>query len=220
MSVVGEQKPPTSQLAWTALICALMVCIPPLGMVAILLGSIALGRIRNSNGALGGRRMALLAMGLGAASSVGWLISIEQFNSWYQEKISTRMNLVIKTALDGAQSDDFDRVRSQFSIDGDQLLQNEAISGFGVELKDRWGRLLDVSILPSTPQRNQDMQRWAVAFELEFEHAKPIGAATFVLVPNVGGTELRDFPNGIIPQPLLVELEITEAEKTLRLGPG
>lgn len=219
MSDVGEQKPPTSQLAWTALICAFMVCIPPLGMVAILLGSIALGRIRNSNGALGGRRMALLAMGLGAASSVGWLIGIEQFNSWFHGKIRTRMNLVIKTVLDGAESGDFDRVRSHFSIDEDPL-QNEAISDFGDELKNHWGRLLDVSIVQSTPQGDQVMQRWAVAFELEFEHAKPIGGATFVLVPNVGSTELKDFPAGFIPQPLLVELEITEAEKTLRLGPG
>ena len=177
MSTTDEQSPRVSQLAWAAFICALIVCIPLLGVVAIVLGSFALGRIRNSNGALGGRRIALVAMALGAATTVGWFLLLNQIQSLYQEEMNSRMVSVIEDVLHGSEAGEFERVRNQFTTDG-QSFKDDEIAAFGTSIRERWGRLLSVAIIRSNPQGDPLLPRMAVTFELEFERANPTGAAT------------------------------------------
>ena len=165
MSTTDEQSPRVSQLAWAAFICALIACIPLLGVVAIVLGSFALGRIRNSHGALGGRRIALVAMALGAATTVGWFILLDQIQSLYQEEMNSRMVSTIEGALHGSEAGEFDRVRNQFTIDG-QKLEDDEITAFGTSIRERWGRLLSVAIVRSSPQGDPLLPRMAVTFEL------------------------------------------------------
>ena len=211
MSTTGETPPRVSQLAWAAFICAVVFCIPLLGVVAIALGSFALGRIRNSQGTIGGRRIALVAMGIGAATSIGWIIGLDQFQSWYRTEMNARITNTFTLALDGAEAGDVDLVRAQFTSNADGI-SDDAIVAFGTTLKERWGRLLGVTIVRSLPQGDPLVPRMAVTFELEFEHANPTGAATFALLTSIGS---------VLHEPHLVELEIFEAEQsTLRLAPG
>ena len=211
MSNTPAQPPRVSQLAWAAFICAVIFCVPLLGVVAIVLGSFALGRIRNSQGTLGGRKIALLAMGIGAATSVGWILGLNQFQSWYHNEMNSKIEEVITSAIEGAQGDDFKKVRNTFTLNAEGL-EDASIATFGASMTRQWGRLIEVTVTRSIPQGEPMAPRMAVTFELEFEGGSPSGAANMALLTTVGQ---------LIHEPHLLELEIFSSdEETLRLGPG
>ena len=75
---IPEAPPPaaegTNGLAIASLICGIVGCIPGAGIAAIVMGHMALGRIKTSG--QGGRGMAIIGLILGYLSIVGWIIVI------------------------------------------------------------------------------------------------------------------------------------------------
>lgn len=67
-----ESPPRTSVLAASALVLALLGCLPGAGLLAVVLGVVALWRIRLADGRLGGRTLALAGVGLGALFTLLW----------------------------------------------------------------------------------------------------------------------------------------------------
>ena len=59
-------QPPTSRLAIASLICGILFIIPPLAVLAIVLGAMALSRVSASGGRLAGRGMAIAGICLGS----------------------------------------------------------------------------------------------------------------------------------------------------------
>lgn len=76
---IPEPPPPaapkgSSGLAIASLICGIVGCVPGAGIAAVVMGHMALGRIKTSG--QGGRGMALAGLILGYLSIVGWIIAI------------------------------------------------------------------------------------------------------------------------------------------------
>ena len=76
---IPEPPPPaapkgTSGLAIASLICGIVGCVPGAGIAAVVMGHMALGRIKTSG--QGGRGMAIAGLILGYLSIVGWIITI------------------------------------------------------------------------------------------------------------------------------------------------
>lgn len=182
----------------------MIVCVPLLGLAAILLGGLALGRMAASGGTLGGRRVALLAMGLGAATTIGWAVGLDRFQSWYLNEMSERMEAAIATTINATAGGDIEATRLVYERGG-AALEDEAISAFGLAIGGTWGSLVDVSMLRSTPQGDPLSPLMAATFEAEFERATLSGAATFVLQSRVGS---------MLHEPVLRALEITTPDGT------
>jgi hypothetical protein len=202
---------PTSQLAWAALICGLVFCVPLLGLIAILLGGLALGRIAASNGTLGGRRLALLAMGFGAASTVIWALGLDQFQSWYLGELNERMEAAVVDVLDASAQDEAANVRAVFANAGAEL-SDEQVGAFAAAIDSEWGELLSVSVLRSTPQGGPLTPRMAVAFDAEYARLTVSGVASFALHNTIGS---------MLHEPKLREIELVLPDgTTARLGSG
>ena len=202
---------PTSQLAWAALICGLVFCVPLLGLIAILLGGLALGRIAASNGTLGGRRLALLAMGFGAASTVIWALGLDQFQSWYLGELNERMEAAVVDVLDASAQGEEANIHAVFAKDVAGL-SDEQVGAFTAAVRREWGELLSVSVLRSTPQGGPLTPRMAVAFDAEFALLSVSGVAAFALHNTVGS---------MLHEPKLLEIELVLPDgATVRLGSG
>ena len=64
----------TNGLAIASLICGILGCVPGASIAAVVMGHMALGRIKRSG--QGGRGMAIVGLILGYVGIVGWIIAI------------------------------------------------------------------------------------------------------------------------------------------------
>ncbi|MCH2161991.1 MAG: hypothetical protein MK085_08985 [Phycisphaerales bacterium] len=204
-------RPPTSQLALAAFLCSILVCVPMLGLVAVLLGALSLSRIRNSGGAIGGRRLALWAMGIGSAMLVIWVMGLDRFQGWYLGNVETRMTTALESAVQAAIEGDPAGVRSEWGSTA-TMLGDEAILEFGKTADSRWGGLLSVSLNRSNTVGTVLDPAMTATFEFEFETTSRPGAATFALVTNAGE---------LLPSTRILQMEISDPDHDpLRLGVG
>ena len=205
-----QERPPTSQLALAALICGLLICIPFLGLLGILLGGLALGRIRRSDGRLGGRRIALWGMGIGSAALVIWVMGLDRFQLYYLGEVHQRMTSSIQRVVESAIDGEPGKVRSEWGSTA-TMLDDARIQAFGEAIETNWGDLVGVSLLRSTATGGLLEPGMTASFEFQFERSNRTGTAVFDLITQ-GNTSL-------FPRPMLQELEIIDpGNPTLRLG--
>lgn len=76
-----------SGLAVASLVFGILCCIPVVGLIAVILGAAALITIRKSEGRLGGKTLAIVAIVLGGVGTLAWIvfaIAATQFYSAYR----------------------------------------------------------------------------------------------------------------------------------------
>lgn len=210
MSDDHQERPPASQLALAALICGLLICIPFLGLLGILLGGLALGRIRRSNGRLGGRRIALWGMGIGSAALVIWVMGLDRFQVYYLDEVHARMASSIQRVVESAIDGEPGKVRSEWGSSA-TMLDDDRILAFGEAVEANWGDLVGVSLLRSTATGGLLEPGMTASVEFQFERSNRTGTAVFDLITQ-GNTS-------VFPQPMLQKLEIIDpGNPTLVLG--
>lgn len=67
-----DAPPRISGLAVAALVCGILCCIPVVGLMAVILGGASLVAIRQAEGRLGGKTLAIVAIVLGSIGTVAW----------------------------------------------------------------------------------------------------------------------------------------------------
>src|ERR1043165_4563172 len=85
----GPQR--ISALAVSSLVFGLLCCVPVVGLFAAILGGASLIRIRDSEGRLGGKTLAIIGIVLGVIGTLGWLmigIGMRQVYNSYQPGIA------------------------------------------------------------------------------------------------------------------------------------
>ena len=180
-----------------------------LGMVAILLGAIALSRIRNSRGAIGGRRLALWAMGIGSAMLVIWVMGLDRFQVWYLDRVESRMTEALDSAMVAAMAGDPSGVRAEWGETA-TMIGDESVLEFGRLARERWGGFIGVSLNRSNTAGTVLDPAMTATFEFEFERGIRPGAATFSLITNAGE---------LLPLTQIMQLEISDPDHApLRLG--
>lgn len=174
-------EPPSSNLAWISLAVSLFICIPFLGLVSVSLGIIALGKIRRSEGQLGGRKIAFTAIGIGLFSSLGWVLAANIIQPWMMDQYRLQMAAILEDTFRGIeergdlnQLNVFSEGARSFSIEDVEILNGHIQSACGsFESAFIW-RLGD-------PRGSWNEQVWPVGFTLEFEHAEVEGDAVFII---------------------------------------
>ena len=100
---LSRSEPPSSNMAWIALAVSLFICIPFMGLLSISLGIIALGKIRRSEGQMGGRKIAFTAIGVGLLSSLGWVLAANIVHPWAMDHYRVQMGLALEETFEGIQ---------------------------------------------------------------------------------------------------------------------
>jgi hypothetical protein len=111
-AAVPASGPVTSGLAVVAFVIALTGVCPLMGLPAIVLGFIAHRRISRRPDLLRGRVLALWAIALGSAWSILWLSVWNHVGGRVLDVLSTRMEVVVATAIEAAIDGDDESLRS------------------------------------------------------------------------------------------------------------
>jgi len=136
-----EAMPParTSVLAVLAVVAAIL-CVPGTGLLAILLGAIALAAIGRSNGALEGRGAAISGIILGLITTVLWgalFAGALQGYTYYTKNMVATTDRFIQAAA----AQDYDAARAEFSEGAAAELTDEQLAWFIGEVETRAGEV-------------------------------------------------------------------------------
>ena len=108
-AATASREPRMSRLAVVSFVAAVIPCCPATGMLATLLGLMALRRIAASGGALGGRRLATAAALIGMASALlsmyGWNRLMLVYAEEQDRAARTVIESFITAAVDGRYDD-------------------------------------------------------------------------------------------------------------------
>jgi hypothetical protein len=152
----GEGEiPRMSGLAIAALVCALIFCIPILPPIGVILGLIALVTMVGKSH-LRGRGMAIAAIVLGLAFSIGWGI-FAWFSINIGSKVVTLMRDTPSQAMQAGLAGDVKLFQSNFHGAGATLPEADA-QAFLDEVKSRFGTLNALEFDEKTPVRPQPGQ--------------------------------------------------------------
>ncbi len=173
----GPSGPPPegrSTLAVAALVAACLVCCPFSGAVSFILAWSALRRIRLSEGRLGGRRIALAAMTIGSVSLIGWYVLISWHGARQQVVMESMFAEAVQVTLDATPETRTLWLDSWPPMDA---AQRESLLAFATTARQRYGRLLSVTVENIEVGGTQDPSRFDAALFLEFEQGRRPGAA-------------------------------------------
>ena len=183
---LSRSEPPSSNMAWIALAVSLFICIPFMGLLSISLGIIALGKIRRSEGQMGGRKIAFTAIGVGVLSSLGWVLAANIVHPWAMDHYRVQMGLALEETFEGIQDrrdllklQVFSEEARSFSKDDVEIMSDQIQSACGSFEEAFVWRLGD-------PQGSWNAQRWPVGFTLVFENTDVEGDAVFVISSGKG----------------------------------
>ncbi len=127
-------------LAVSAFIVALTGFCPLMGLPAIILGFVAHRQISRRPDRTRGRGLALWAIAIGSASSIGWLSLWNHVGTRMLDVLSTRMEVVLTTAIEAA-------------VDGDAQAVAGVLDGPAVDRKEIEAFLIDVRSTGLEPDR-------------------------------------------------------------------
>lgn len=146
MSPMGyESSPParTSVLAVLSVVAAVL-CVPGTGLLAILLGAIALAGIGRSNGRVEGRGAAISGIILGLITTVLWgaaALGVLQGWTYYTKNMVSAGDRFFQAAAQG----DYDAVRAEMTTDAAAAVTDEQFAWFISEIESREGEVLGAS---------------------------------------------------------------------------
>ena len=143
------RKPRISALAITGLVLAVIPLCPPANLLAVVLGMLALRRIRISSGRLRGAGLARAAIFAGSVLTILSLILLTRFATRQQELIDQAMVDVVKSTIQGAMGDRADSVRLSWVGPREKRPGEEEILAFGRTLEERYGTFERCDIVSS-----------------------------------------------------------------------
>lgn len=132
-----EQPPRTSILAVLSLICGI-VCIPGLGVLAVLMGIGALVGISGSGGAKKGKGLAVTGLILGLIASVGWGLSV-----WAMSAAMGIMKnqgvAVVERGFAAIEAGDWNAARGELSVAAATLATDDVLDAFRTQYQTSAG---------------------------------------------------------------------------------
>jgi len=183
---LNSSEPPASNLAWIALAVSLFVCIPFMGLLSVSLGILALGKIRRSEGQLGGRKIAFAAIATGMLSSLGWLLAANVVHPWAMDQYRNQMAVTLESTFEGIQNRRDLRKLQVFS-EGARSFSEEDVATISDQIQLACGSFEGAFVWRlGDPQGSWNVQRWPVGFTLEFENADVEGDAIFMVSTSEG----------------------------------
>ena len=178
---VNGSEPPSSNMAWIALAVSLFVCIPFVGLLSISLGFLALGKIRRSEGQLGGRKIAFTAIAVGVFSTLGWILAANLAHPWAMEQYRNQMAGTLEETFTGIENQS-DLSTSNLFAEGARSFSAEDIEIIREQIQSTCGSFENAFIWRlGEPQGGWNEQRWPAGFTLEFEKAEVEGDAIFII---------------------------------------
>lgn len=166
------------------MICAAAVCVPGAGLVAFVLGWLAMIRIRESRGALLGTRLARWGAVLGIAITFLQCAGLEQFQVWNAAKLEESMVRNASAALLAAQDGDAAAFEEAWFAQPDARPDEAARLLFAEAIRERFGRFERLSITHAQPDSGGTLLSpvFTAALVMTFEEREVFGAAKFRLV--------------------------------------
>lgn len=212
MPTVPPPPPPRrlSALATTSVVLLLIPIVGP--MASLLLGGLALMRIRDSAGRLRGRRLALAGLLGGGVLLIAQAWGLEALLGSVARGMDTRMREAA-TAIVAARDEESARAAlGGWSGRAEERIGPEAIVRFAEEVRERYGELRGISTMSGDRDVAGPGQLVTFAVAFRFDGADRIGTVTTRLEPSV--TEL-------MPSARIVEIRLDDRERgELRLGAG
>jgi hypothetical protein len=193
-----------SILAVVGLVLAIVPCCPFTGLIGAFLGVLALRRIRVAGGALGGRRVAIVAIIAGVASSIIWTIWFERLRGQLLEANEQAMTERITETVRAAASADVASAARGWVSTPSTRPTDQQLEEFGEAISTRYGDFERVAIVSSTPRGSMFDPAWEVACIFHFSDAAPLGSALF---------ETRIEPGRMTPVFELARLVIEDRER-------
>lgn len=192
--------PRLSSLAVVAMVFAVLPC-PPVSLLGAVLGLIALGRIKHSNGRMVGIRLARVSIIVGIAVSLVSVVLLSMFQSYVergQEKgISDAVHTFIVQSMNGNAAG----ALSQWDLQQTPITV-EDVDLFGKHVQQRLGAFKSLQLGKVRPAADMSLLKagldaWVI---FEFENGTRNGSGQFLLVPKMG-----TFTLGIRIQGLKIE---------------
>jgi len=201
-------RPPATGLSIAAAICAAIPCCPLTSLAGIALGIAALGRIRRSGGALGGRRLALFALIAGALSVLLQIWILEWGSSTFRQSTAAQLNRSVDALFLAAQRGDHVAFLAQWAVATDPPSE-AVVKEFGAETLRRYGSYRSFTPVLSAPAQGSGGGSIELAVTFSFDQRDLTGSIRYALVPNMGA---------FMPMPRITEVVIDDDAGQLVLG--
>ena len=197
----------THAAAVIGLACSVVICCPVTSLVGALIGWISLRAINASEGRLGGRRIALVAIILGLAMLPIQFLLLSTYNQRSNEAINNGLEQCIETVFDVDAVDRKKALEGAFVRRKGRYPSPEETDAFVASITEQLGAFKMASIVQRSVQPEFSRSLHDVALVFTFEKEMATGGAVCELIVN---------PNGFQLDVRLVRLEINLPEGGVR----
>jgi hypothetical protein len=180
----------TSSLAVASVVVALLPGCPPANLAGVVMGTIAMRRIRQAPHRLRGRRLARTAMIGGWLSTMlwcgGWWWASAAVQGWMAESMTRSIESTLRESAERPQS-----VHDLWSREGEHPTVEE-LRAFGETVRTRYGRLDSITVSALNAEGTVSRPVYTVALVLHFDgRRRLIGSAEFRSTPGTLQVRLR-----------------------------
>jgi hypothetical protein len=156
------------------------------GVTAVMLGTIALERVRASEGALTGRRAAWTGIGLGLASFTLSLLAQFLYSS-VQQQWNDDVDSALRATFAAVDEAGADAAEERWTPAARPALDGSALEGFAAASRERFGEFLDYKVLSEVPEPSlTGVHTLTLAVAFEFERERITGSVVSEMSPMVG----------------------------------
>ena len=188
--VRAVQPNPVSRLALTSFVLGLLAwplsCLTDglIGMVAIMLGMIALDRIRASAGSLRGKAFAWTGIGSGIGSVLVMLGAILMLQE-AQRQWNLELDAGVRRSFEAVSGKDAEEALRGWSLPAGRVLEAEDLRAFAELARSRYGGFQALLVSDETASPDLLAGRHAVVLQVDFEFAegRQPGVVRTVLAP-------------------------------------
>ncbi len=182
-------KGPLSALAVTALVIAVLPGCPPVNLLGLVLGVLALRRIRNASGRLGGRRIAQLAVGLGWLSSMLWAAGWWWVGDTTRDALEQSMTEQVERLLVIESDRQAEEQVARWSGPAAVAPSPQEVRAFAESVRARYGPLRRLSVTSMTTDGSFSDPTYVIAMIAFFEGGQHAASGRFRL--QVGTLQTR-----------------------------
>jgi len=173
-------------LAIVAFILAVVPCCPMVSLLGAMLGLAALRRIQLARGALGGRRLAAVAVIVGfvvsGISAIGFSRLAFSVDQWVEQTMAANVQDLVRASVQGR----IDAGLRLWTPDSRRSVSAQDISDFGAQISQRYGRLQRFSIMSRSKPGSMFDPEMDASGVFVFDHGELLGSAKFELRPAIG----------------------------------
>lgn len=156
------------------------------GMTAVMLGTIALERMRASGGTLTGRSSAWTGIGLGLASFTLSLAAQFLYSS-VQQQWNDDVDAALRATFAAVDAAGADAAEERWTPTARRTLEGGALERFALESRERFGEFLDFEVLSEVPEPSlTGTHTLTLAVAFEFERERVTGSVVSEMSPMVG----------------------------------